>query len=72
MARATSSPPAPMASMPIAPAARGVAVGAQQRFARLAESLLVNRMTDAVAGPAKPDAEALGRRFQETGGRRGS
>ena len=62
---ATSMPPAPMASMPMAPAAGGVAVGAQQGFAGLAESFLMQRMTDAVSRPAEPNAEPLAGDMQE-------
>jgi hypothetical protein len=47
--------------------ARGgrVAVGADQRLARLAEALHVDRVADAVAGAAVPDAEALAGAPQE-------
>ncbi len=42
--------PAPIASMPIAAGGAGVAVGAEQGFAGFAETLLVDRMADAVPG----------------------
>ena len=40
------------------PCGAGVAVGADQECPRNAESFHVDRMTDAVAGPAEPNAEA--------------
>ena len=44
---------------------RRVAVGAQQRLARLAESLLVHGMADAVARTAVPDSKPAAGAFQE-------
>ena len=44
---------------------RRVAVRADQRLARLAEALHVDRMADAVAGAAVPDAEAPAGAAQE-------
>ena len=46
-------------------AGAGVAVGAEQRLARHAESLHVNRVADAVAGLGVPQAELPGRAAQE-------
>ena len=59
MATATSRPPAPMAIWPKAAAGGGVAVGAEQRGARLAEALQMDLVADAVARPREDDAVAL-------------
>jgi hypothetical protein len=42
-----------------------MAVGTDKRLARLAETLHVHRMADAVARPTVPDAEAAARRSQK-------
>ena len=44
---------------------RRVAVGAHQRLARFAESLLMHRMAHAVAGPAEPEAKPPARAFEK-------
>ena len=72
IAIATSSPPAPMPAMPSEPAAQVWRVRAEQRLSRHAEALHVDRMADAVAGAAVPDAEPLARALPGTGGRRDS
>src|SRR5271167_377155 len=52
-----SSPPVPIASIPIPPAP-GVGVSAEQRFSGNAKTLLVNGMAGAVTGAREPHAEA--------------
>ena len=59
MAMATSSPPAPMANMPMAPAAGVWLFRAQEGFARFPKAFLMNGMTDPITWTAIPEPETL-------------
>ena len=60
MASATSSPPAPMASMPIEPAAGVWLSEPSKDFPGLPKSFLVDRMAYAVSRAAEPNSETAG------------
>ena len=59
MAMATSKPTAPMAEHPVRSCCRCMAFGAEHCLPWLAESFLMYRMADAIAGTAIPDPEPL-------------
>ena len=65
IAMATSSPPAPIASMPSDPAAQVWLSEPSSVLPGYAEALHVHRVADAVAGLGVPEAEALAGRAQE-------
>ncbi len=65
MARATSSPPAPMASIDNPGRRRGMGVGAEHGLARHAETLQVHLVGDAVARLGEVDAERAPAVMQE-------
>ena len=65
MATATSSPPAPMPSMPMPPAGRRMAVGADERLSGDAEALKMDLMADSVSGAREVNAVLFGHRLDK-------